>query len=248
MTSRGTHLGKRSAAPCQAAGSENVQPDAKRRRTWADKVAEKQVANGAETDQYRVAQRQKQVDFGKNTLAYDHYVATVPRHLREPKHPVTPLVSQKCSTRSFVGQVKRWRRMLFEFNKNSEPPAGNDGTCASAAGGEVPVARRAEACASTPGVGNGNVPCDGGGTRVAVPEHAGNAEIAGEAGSVPAPDAADALSNYEEDDGIELDDMGNVISIRTAVAESPENTASTSPGTVRGDLESPAQASVFDRF
>ena len=32
-----------------------------------------------ETDAHRIAQRQKQVDFGKNTLGYDYYLKAVPR-------------------------------------------------------------------------------------------------------------------------------------------------------------------------
>ena len=35
-------------------------------------------------DAHRIAQRQKQVDYGKNTLAYDNYVRTVPRYVCVP--------------------------------------------------------------------------------------------------------------------------------------------------------------------
>ena len=66
-------------------------------------MSAKQKANGEETDEHRVAQRQKQIDYGKNTLLYDAFVAEVPRDARLPRHPMTPLVTQKCSKRSFVG-------------------------------------------------------------------------------------------------------------------------------------------------
>ncbi|CAM9747870.1 unnamed protein product, partial [Choristocarpus tenellus] len=36
-------------------------------------------AGDKETDPRRLAQRQKQIDYGKNTLGYDIYVATVPK-------------------------------------------------------------------------------------------------------------------------------------------------------------------------
>ena len=88
---------KRSSSPA----ARSTRP--KRDRTWVQKVSAKQKANGEETDEHRVAQRQKQIDYGKNTLLYDAFVAAVPRDARLPRHPMTPLVTQKCSKRSFVG-------------------------------------------------------------------------------------------------------------------------------------------------
>jgi len=35
--------------------------------------------DGPETDPQRLLQRQKQVDFGKNTIGYERYVQAVPR-------------------------------------------------------------------------------------------------------------------------------------------------------------------------
>ena len=49
-------------------------------------------------DAHRIAQRQKQVDYGKNTLAYDNYVRTVPRYVRAravfPRRTSTPVAAR----------------------------------------------------------------------------------------------------------------------------------------------------------
>ncbi|CEO98111.1 hypothetical protein PBRA_006225 [Plasmodiophora brassicae] len=67
-----------------------------------------------ETDRTRLRQRQKQVDIGRNTIAYDRYVKSVAkdREKRYSTHPVTPDIHQVCSKRSFDGQVRKWRRLL----------------------------------------------------------------------------------------------------------------------------------------
>lgn len=67
-----------------------------------------------ETDMHRLGQRQKQVDFGKNTLGYQRYLEAVPKHKRRVHKvhgyaidPVTPDVHQKCSKRTFDGQASQ---------------------------------------------------------------------------------------------------------------------------------------------
>lgn len=76
------------------------------------------AAEPKETDAHRIAQRQKQIDYGKNTLGYQRYTEEVPRYLRRKistriaVHPETPDVRQICSKRSFDGQAKKWRREL----------------------------------------------------------------------------------------------------------------------------------------
>ena len=67
-------------------------------------------------NQHQLSQRWKQIDIGKNTLAYDEYSMRVPRHLRERrnrKHPVTPNPHTPRSKRAFDGLVRAWRRDLY---------------------------------------------------------------------------------------------------------------------------------------
>lgn len=41
--------------------------------------ADGQTAAQRESDRHRLAQRQKQIDFGKNTLGYEYYIQAVPK-------------------------------------------------------------------------------------------------------------------------------------------------------------------------
>jgi len=76
-----------------------------------------------ESDQHKLCQRQKQIDYGKNTLGYERYLELVPRKQRKKYvHPQTPDIKQVCSKRSWDGQVKKWRRRLHEF----DPPASEN--------------------------------------------------------------------------------------------------------------------------
>eukprot|EP00871_Galdieria_phlegrea_P002353 jgi/Galph1/3118/GphlegSOOS_G1803.1 len=80
---------------------------------WLEK---KQLANGIERDEQRLRQRQKQIDNGKNTIGYERYCMLVKRDERRLQHPFTPLKYQKCSKRSWDGQIRRWRRMLHQYD------------------------------------------------------------------------------------------------------------------------------------
>ncbi|KAI9188941.1 hypothetical protein H9P43_000363 [Blastocladiella emersonii ATCC 22665] len=66
--------------------------------------------------EHRLAQRQKQLDYGKNTLGYQNYLAAVPKEQRLHHHPRTPDKYQNCSSRSWMGQLRQWRRQLHQWD------------------------------------------------------------------------------------------------------------------------------------
>lgn len=78
------------------------------------------------TDPHRLAQRQKQIDYGKNTIGYDNYTRKMPRHRRRfGKDPMTPDITDNCSKRAFDGRVKVWRKSLHEYDgPDGSRPAG----------------------------------------------------------------------------------------------------------------------------
>eukprot|EP01121_Diplochlamys_sp_Union-15-3_P007072 TRINITY_DN176_c0_g1_i1.p1 TRINITY_DN176_c0_g1~~TRINITY_DN176_c0_g1_i1.p1 ORF type:complete len:356 (-),score=65.93 TRINITY_DN176_c0_g1_i1:26-1042(-) len=76
-----------------------------------------------ETDQHRLEQRQKQIDYGYNTEGYKNYIAQVPKNSRKKGMLKTPEKTQKCSKRSWDGQIRKWRRQLHEWDST---PAGTD--------------------------------------------------------------------------------------------------------------------------
>lgn len=74
------------------------------------------AALGEETDPHRLRQRQKQIDYGKNTLGYDRYIQQVPKERRRRTDPRTPDIHARISTKRFNGLVRAWRRRLHEFD------------------------------------------------------------------------------------------------------------------------------------
>ncbi|XP_068155184.1 histone RNA hairpin-binding protein isoform X2 [Drosophila tropicalis] len=72
-----------------------------------------------EADPAILSRRQKQIDYGKNTAAYERYLEMVPRAQRTREHPRTPNKNGKYSRRAFDGLVKIWRKSLHYY----DPPS-----------------------------------------------------------------------------------------------------------------------------
>lgn len=103
-------------------------------RPQAQAVAQAQVqllSEQKETDAHRLAQRQKQIDYGKNTLGYDRYCALVPRHKRGPRDPTTPDKAALVGKKVFDRMVSKWRQALHKFDppelaqQQPPPPLGS---------------------------------------------------------------------------------------------------------------------------
>lgn len=76
-----------------------------------------------ETDEHRIRARQKQIEFGYNTLGYARYIKLVPKDRRsfdKQRHPRTPDPYQVCSKRSYDGQIRKWRRLLHAYDPPEE--------------------------------------------------------------------------------------------------------------------------------
>jgi len=69
-----------------------------------------------ETDGHKLKQRQRQIDYGKNTLGYARYCELVKRATRKRGDAWTPDINAGMSKRAFDGCVRKWRRMLHEYD------------------------------------------------------------------------------------------------------------------------------------
>jgi hypothetical protein len=99
----------------------NWQNDSKRQKvshSMGDSI--KSRITERETDPYVLSRRQKQIDYGKNTVGYDRYLALVPKEKRTRQHPRTPPKHMKYSRRAWDGIIRVWRQRLHDWDPPSE--------------------------------------------------------------------------------------------------------------------------------
>ncbi|XP_057337476.1 histone RNA hairpin-binding protein [Microplitis mediator] len=117
----------------------NASPDSKSERHLRDRqISENSESNSStssdhkkkkieyETEPGIIARRQKEIDYGKNTIGYDRYLQAVPKHERTKEHPKTPPKYAKYSRRAWDGMMRLWRKQLHKWDPSEEANDDSD--------------------------------------------------------------------------------------------------------------------------
>lgn len=91
-----------------------------RELTPTQRSSEKKTPRELETDPEVLARRQKQIEYGRNTIGYERYRQLVPKESRTRMHPRTPPLHLKFSRRAWDGLIKVWRQRLHFWDPPSE--------------------------------------------------------------------------------------------------------------------------------
>ena len=75
------------------------------------------------TDPHKLEQRQKQLDYGKNTEGYKNYIKLWSKFSRRPGMPQTPDKTIGYSHRRWLGLMTKWRKALHKWDTLDNAPA-----------------------------------------------------------------------------------------------------------------------------
>ena len=75
---------------------------------WPGRVEEMDLT----LSDYIIYRREKQIEYGKNTVDYDRYIELVRREDRKDRMPRTPNKNRKYSRRQWDGLVKSWKQNI----------------------------------------------------------------------------------------------------------------------------------------
>lgn len=73
-----------------------------------------------EEDPIVLERRTKQIDYGKNSVAYDNYISKVPKDRRPFYLPRTPDKNVKYSRRQWDGLIKAWKLQIHNWNAKGD--------------------------------------------------------------------------------------------------------------------------------
>ena len=95
------------------------------------KTKRHRFATEQETNQHRLDQRQRQIDYGKNTIGYDNYCRVVPRHVRKTdaeRYLYTPNKHRKMGKKKFDHLIRTWRQFLHQYDDDLDDQEKEDTT------------------------------------------------------------------------------------------------------------------------